>query len=80
MAPKLRPETSLENTPLVVAAMMGRRETTEALIDAGAEVNSKGAQGQTALHYACIGQEAASKLLQGFRVASAQRTTVTAKP
>jgi len=45
-------ESTRESTPLISAAALGRLEVAEILIDGGADINYKNADGSTALHTA----------------------------
>lgn len=53
---------SLQLTPLMIAALRGRKAAVEALLAAGAEINSTDKDGYTALAYAVYGGAADSSL------------------
>jgi ankyrin repeat protein len=57
-------ESTRESTPLITAAAIGRTEAAETLIDGGADINYKNADGSTALHTAiAFGNTEIAKIL-----------------
>ncbi|MBG89679.1 MAG: glucan biosynthesis protein [Verrucomicrobiales bacterium] len=57
-------DSSFGSTPLSIAALYGQKEATEALLEAGAEVNAQNKDGGTALHAAAfLGEAEIVKLL-----------------
>ncbi len=57
-------EPSRESTPLITAALLGKTEAAKILIDAGADLNYKNADGSTALHTAAaFGKTEVAKIL-----------------